>query len=136
MAVLAISSSYLSGGRNDSCPYGGGGSLRNRFELKRSFAFCCGLFIDLVDHLFQVSRVHVAAELGLYASWMYSRRADPALSMPLIESNGEEDVGGLRAPVGYKGFVLRRLKVGIVQVHIAEAVTCGREVDQAPAVLD
>jgi hypothetical protein len=56
--------------------------------------------------------------------------------MPLIESNCEEDVRGLRAPVRYEGFVRRRLKVGIVQIHIAETVPGGREVDQASAVLD
>src|SRR5260370_40547470 len=51
------------------------------------------------------------AKLGLYASWMYGRRADPALTMPLIESNCEEDVCGLRTPISQEGFVLRGLKV-------------------------
>jgi hypothetical protein len=61
----------------------------NGFELERFFALCCGLFIDLFDHLFHLRRVHVAGTLGLYASWMYGRRVDPALTMPLIESNCE-----------------------------------------------
>src|SRR5579863_8030922 len=122
VAVLAIPSSYLFGGRDDRCPHCGGGSEGNSFELKRLFALRCCLFIDLFDHLFHLRRVHVAGKLGLYASWMYGRRADPALMMPLIESNCEEDVGGLRAPVSQEGFVMRGLKVGIVQVDIAETV--------------
>src|ERR1700738_705953 len=110
--------------------------MGNSLELEWLFALCCGLFIDLFDHLFHLRRVHVAGKLGLYSSWMYGRRADPALTMPLIKSNREEDVGGLRAPVSQEGFVLLGLKVGIVQVDIAETVPWGSKVDQASAVLD
>jgi hypothetical protein len=53
---------------------------------------------------------------------MYGRRADPALTMPLIESNCEEDICGFRAPVSQEGLVRRGLKVGIIQVDIAETV--------------
>jgi hypothetical protein len=42
-----------------------------------------------------MGQIHVAGKLSLYDSWMYSRRADPAISMPPIECNCEEDVCGL-----------------------------------------
>src|ERR1700735_2254393 len=67
---------------------------------------------------------------------MYGRRADPAITMPLIEGNCKQDVCGFRPPVSHKGFVRRGLKVGIVQVHIAETVPRGSKGDQASAVPD
>jgi len=42
--------------------------------------------------------IPVAGKLGLFASWMYSRRPHPALSMLLIESNCEEDIGVFERP--------------------------------------
>ena len=92
--------------------------MGNGLELERLFALCCGLFIDLFDHLFHLRRVHVAGKLGLYASWMYGRRADTALTMPAVELNCKENIRSLRAPVSQEGFVRRGLKVRIVQVDI------------------
>src|SRR5579863_4639984 len=77
VAVLAIPSSYLFGGRDDRCPHRSGSSVGNCFELERLFAPCCCLFIDLFEHLFHLRRIHVAGKLSLYAPWMHGRSADP-----------------------------------------------------------
>src|ERR1700676_4186425 len=61
---------------------------------------------------------------------MYGRGAHAMLAMPMIESNSKEDVRSLRATISNKWFIGRPLKVGIVQVHVGEAVAGRGQIDQ------
>jgi len=58
------------------------------------------------------------------------------VAVPSVESNSEEDVCRLGPPVRNEGVIGRRLKVGILEVHIGEAVTRRRQVDQPPTYTD
>ena len=69
-----------------------------------------------------MARVHMAAQLGLYASRMHSRGAHATFPMPLVEGNGKKDVRRLRSAICNKRIVGRSLEVGIVEVDIGEAV--------------
>src|SRR5689334_24696110 len=73
------------------------------------------------------------AEFGVDASRMDSCRADAAPAMPLVERNREENVGCLGSAVSDERIVSRTLEIGVVQVHIGEAMPGRREVDQASA---
>jgi len=91
--------------------------------LEGSFTFSRKLCIHLLDHVLQMARIHVAAQLRLYDTGMYGRSAYAALAMPLVESNSKEDVRRLRSAIGNKWLIGCVLKVGIFQVHVGEAVT-------------
>src|SRR5260370_12907096 len=60
-------------------------------------------------------------------------RTDAAPAMPLVEGNREENVGCLGPAVSHKRIVSRPLEIGVVEVHIGEAMPGRREVDQASA---
>ncbi len=64
---------------------------------------------------------------------MDSGRTHAALPMPLVESNGEENIRGLRAAIGEEWFVGSALKIGIVQIDVRNTMPPGRKVDQPAA---
>src|SRR5882757_10096755 len=67
------------------------------------------------------------------ASWVDGYRTDAAPAMPLVEGNREENVGCLGPAVSDERIVSRALEIGVVEVHIGEAMPGRREVDQASA---
>src|SRR4029077_1261305 len=97
---------------------------------------CRELLVRLFDHLSDSDRIQMSIQLSLNASWMHSRIAHPMVPVPIVESNCEEDVCRLGPPIRNEGVVGRPLKVGILEVHIGEAVTCGRQVDEPPTSTD
>ena len=64
--------------------------------------------------------------------WTAAART-PRLAMPLVESNREENVGCLGPAVSDERIVSRPLEIGVVEVHIGEAMPGRREVDKASA---
>src|SRR5580658_1342421 len=60
-------------------------------------------------------------------------RTDAAPAMPPVEGNREENVGCLGPAVSDERIVSRPLEIGVSQVHIGEAMSGRREVDQASA---
>ena len=92
------------------------------FHWKAPLPSAASCSIDLFDHRLNVARVHVAGQFGLYASRMHGRCAHATLPMPLVESNGKEDVRRLRSAVGNEGLVGRSLKVGILEIDVGETV--------------
>jgi hypothetical protein len=67
---------------------------------------------------------------------MYGRRTHAKVPVPFVEGNGEENVHRLRPAVRNEGLIPRPLKVGIIEVHIGEAVTRRRQIDQPPTYTD
>ena len=83
-----------------------------------------------------MARIQVSIQLGLNASWMYSRCAHATVPVSFVEGNCEEDVRRLGPPVRNEGLIGRPLKVGTLEVHIGEAVTRRRQADQPPTCTD
>src|ERR1700733_8639049 len=123
VAVLAVAPTNLVSRSNDAGPYRSCGSLRDRLELERPLAFCRCLLVDLLDHRLHVARVHVAGQLGLYASGMHGRCAYATFPMPLVESYGKKDVRCFRPAVSDKRLVRRPLKVRVLEIDVGETVT-------------
>src|SRR5262249_32264841 len=107
----------------------GRGSLRNGLPLEWSLTFRLQLLIDLVHQVLNLARARIAGQLGLYCSRMHCRSAHPAIPMPSIEGNGEEDVRRLRSAISDHGIVGRPLKIGIFEVDIGNAVTRRRKIN-------
>ena len=103
MAVLAISAADLVIGSNEAGPYRSCGPLWNGLPLESRLALCGKLLIHLVDHLLDLAWVHEATQFGSYASRMHGCRADATLTVPLVESNSEEDIRRFRSAVGNEG---------------------------------
>ena len=59
------------------------------------------------------------SEFGYDAAGVYRGCAHAAVAMTPVELDCQEDVRGLRTPVGREKFVRSRLKVWIVQVDVA-----------------
>src|SRR5579864_4556781 len=136
MAVLAVAAANLIRWSNYARPHGSRGALRNRFQLEGCLAFRGKLLVDLGDHRFKAADIGVAAQFGPYTARMYGGGADTAFTVPVIEGNGKEDVGGLRAAIRDEGFILRALKVWILQVNVGITMACGGEVDQPSSGAD
>src|SRR5262249_481110 len=113
MAVCTIAAADLVSGSDDTGPHRGCGSLRNGLPLEWSLTFRLQLLIDLVHQVLNLARARIAGQLGLYCSRMHCRSAHPAIPMPSIEGNGEEDVRRLRSAISDHGIVGRPLKLGI-----------------------
>src|ERR1700723_2449839 len=75
----------------------------------------------------------MTAEFGVDASRMDGCRADATPAMPLVEGNREENVGCLGPAVSDERIVSRALEIGVVEVHVGEAMPGRREVDQTTA---
>ena len=61
---------------------------------------------------------------------MHRRGPHPALAMPLIECDREQDIRRLRPAVGHERVVRGPLKIGIVEVHIRKTVAGRRQINQ------
>ncbi len=117
MAPYFISRSNHAG-PNRSC-----GALRNRLPLKGSLTLNRKLLIHLVNHRLQAAAIHMSPQLRLYASRMHRGSPHPALPMPPIESNREQNVRRFRPPVSNERIVRRPLKANILKVDVGEAMT-------------
>ena len=84
------------------------------------------LLVHLIDHLVELTQVHVTAEFGLDDSRVDSRRTDATPAMPPVKGNREENVRCLRPAVSDKGIVSRAFEIGVVEIHIGEAMPGGR----------
>ena len=115
---------------NHAGPYRSCGALGHSLPLEGRLAFRGELLIHLVDHGLQAARVHVAAQFGLDASWMYGRGAHATPTMPSVERHGEEDIGRLRSAISGKWIIGRPLEIRIREVDVGEAVTRGGQIDQ------
>jgi len=67
---------------------------------------------------------------------MYSRSTHATVPVPFVEGNCKEDVCRLGPPIRNEGLIGRPLKVGVLEVHIGEAVTRGGQIDQPPTCTD
>src|ERR1700687_2626434 len=136
MAVLAISAAHLVGGSNNTGPYRSCGSLRNGLPLEGRFTLHRQLLIHLVDDPLYATRIDVATEFRIDASGVHGRRAHTTLTVPLVESNSEEDIGRLRSAVGNEGLIRHPFEVGIIEVNVGVAVPRRGQVDQPPSCAD
>ncbi len=91
------------------------------------------LLVDLLEQAVELTRLHVAGELGTNPAGMNRRCAHAPTAMAPIELHREQDVGRLRAAVGGKGLVARLLEARVFQIDIREAVPGRGQVDQPPA---
>src|SRR5271170_1920603 len=107
VAVLAIAAADFIRRNDDAGPHGGGRSLRDGLPLKGWLALGGELLIDLSEEGRNPAGIHIAAQLGMDAAGVYCSSADAAPFVPLVESDGEENVGGLRAAIGDEGLVRR-----------------------------
>src|SRR5580658_1157784 len=133
MAVLAVASADFIRRGNKACPDRSGRSLRDRLPLERRLAFRRQLLVHLIQQVLDLSRVHVTAEFGPDGSRVDGCRTDAAPAMPPVEGNREENVGRLRAAVSDERIVSGPLEIGVVEVHIGEAMSGRRKVNQASA---
>src|SRR6202795_3053833 len=136
VAVLAVMSTDLVSGSNHRGPHRSCGSLRNGLQLGGCLTLCRELLVHMLDHLSNNARIQVSIQLSLNASWMYSCSTHATVPVPFVEGNCEEDVCRLGPPIRNEGLIGRPLKVGILGVHIGEAVTRGRQADQPPTCPD
>ena len=132
MAVLAISAADLVGGSNNTGPYRSCGSLRNGLPLEGRFTLRRQLFIHLVDDSLYATRIDVATEFRMDTSGVHGRRAHTTLTVPLVESNSEEDIRRLRSAVGNERLIRRPFKVGVLEIDVGVAVPRRRQIDQPP----
>src|SRR5260370_13891886 len=61
---------------------------------------------------------------------MDSSGANVASAIALVKGNCKKDVCGFRSAVCQKGIIRSSLKIGIVEVHIREAVACRGQVHE------
>jgi hypothetical protein len=94
------------------------------------------LLVDLVDYGLHTARIRIAAQLCLYAARMYRSGANPAIPMPLVESNGKKNVRRLRTSISNEWVIGRPLKVGIIEINIGATVTRRRQVNQPASRAD
>src|ERR1700735_3581406 len=133
MAVFAVAAANLLSLCDDTGPHRRCRSLWDGLPREWPLSLCDELVVHLLDHDFEVARVHVPAKLGLDDSRMHGSGAHSASAVPLVEGDGEQNVCGLRSAIRDEGIVRRALKVRIVEVHVREAMTCRRQVDQSPS---
>src|ERR1700675_954002 len=136
VAVLAVVSTDLVSRRNHCGPHRSCGSLRNGLQLEGRFTVCRELLVRILDRLSNNARIQVSIQLCLNASRMYSRSTHATVPVPFVEGKCEEDVCRLGPPIRNERLIGRPLKVWILEVHIGEAVTRGRQVDQSPTCTD
>src|SRR5437660_818055 len=89
-------------------------TLWNRLPLEGPLALRSTLRTDSIDQFLNFFGADVASKLGLYASGMHGGGAHATPAMPLVETDGKEDVCGLRPTIGDPWVVRRPLKVGIL----------------------
>lgn len=129
-------STDLVSGSNHCGPYRSCGSLRNSLHLGGRLTLCRELLVHLFDRLSNMGRIQVSIELSLNASRMYSRGAHATVPAPFVEGNCEEDVRRLGPPIRHERLIGRPLKVGVLEVHIGEAVTRRRQANQPTTCTD
>src|ERR1700722_12222406 len=129
-------STDLVSGSNHRGPHRSCGSLRNGLPLGGRLTRCRELLVHMLDHLSNSARIQVSTQLSLNASWMYSCSTQATVPVPFVEGNCEEDVCRLGPAIRNEGLIGRPLKVWILEVHIGEAVTRRRQVDQSPTCTD
>src|SRR5467141_4229271 len=114
VAVLAVTSADFIRWDNYAGPRRGRSTLRNRLPLEGPFAFRSTLRTDPIDQSLNFVGADVPSQLGLYASGMHGGGTHATPAMPLVETDGKEDVCGLRPTIGDPWVVRRPLKVGIL----------------------
>ena len=122
MAVFAELRADFFCGSDDGRPDGCGSALWDRLPLEGWVALSFGLLHDLLDHGVDVGRIHVAGKLGHDSSGVDCCGADVAVLVAAVELDGKEDVDGLRAAIGDEGVVRCGFEVGVLEVHIGEAM--------------
>ena len=75
----------------------------------------------------------VAGEFGFNNAGVDGGGANTAGAMPLVEFDGEENVGGFRAAVGDERIVRSAFETGIGEIDVGVAMSCGRKIDEAAA---
>src|ERR1700733_1917336 len=129
MAILAVASPDLLGGRGDGGPYGGRRALRDRLPLEQRLACRGELPVQLLDHLLLLGRMRVAADLRLNAAGVHGRGAHAAVAMPSVKPHGKQDVRSLRTAISPVGLIRHSLEIRIVEIDVGDAVAGRRQAD-------
>ena len=136
MTVLAIASTHLIGGCDDTGPDRSRCTLRHGLELEGRLAGGGMLGVDIVNELLQRIRIleGVTAKLRGDAAGMDGGGADAVRLVAAVEFDGEENVRRLGAAIGLPGVIGGLLEIGIVEIDIRETMPGGGKGDEARAV--
>src|SRR5580658_8521645 len=92
VAILAITAADLLSRSNYTGPNRSCRALRDGLPLEGSLAVCRQLLIHLIDQRLYLAGVDMTGQLSVYDSRMHGRGAHPALPMPPVETNREQDI--------------------------------------------
>src|SRR5262249_47584160 len=110
MAVFGILSSDFVSTSRHTRPHRSRGALLETLPLQRPLAFGFQGFVDLLNALFDRSRIGVTRKLRLNNAWVHGGCTNSTPTMALVELHREENVCRFRTTVGDVWIVLRAFK--------------------------